>query len=161
MKTKKFNWKKYIIACLNSTQFFALATVNKDKVWVCPVYFAFDKKLQLFFISQPSSRHMRNIMRNPSVAVAIYSTAQEPRKDVFGVKFEGMARVVSGASAIKYAHLIYFKITPYRRPVKAGDYMSPKGSWLFVKIIPKQMYYFDTKFFGENRQKVPTGVFGR
>jgi len=161
MKAKRFDWGKHIISCLNSTQFFALATENKNKTWVCPVYFTFDEKLQFFFISQPSSKHMQNIKKNSHVSVAVYSTAQEPRKDVLGIQFEGTAKVVSGKSATRYARSVYLKSTPDRHPVKAGDYMSLKGSWLFVKIVPKQMYYFDTRFFGENRQKVPTRVLGR
>ncbi len=103
---------------------------------------------------------MQNIRKNPQIAVAIYSSAQEPRKDVFGIQFEGRAKIISGTQEEKRAYSIYFKNTKYHHPVKAGDYMSPKGNWLFVKIIPKQVYYFDTKIFGENRERVPAELFG-
>lgn len=155
---KNFNWKKHFEEYLNSTQFLSLATYGEKGVWVCPVYFVFDEKFNLYFISQPTSRHMRNIKSNSKVSVAIYSTNQSPLKDVFGVQLEGEANILSEPDEIEKARSTYFKETEFRQPVKEGDYLT-ENSWLFVRIIPKEVYCFDTRYFGEERQKIPMEIF--
>lgn len=71
-----FDWRKYLEECLRSTEFCSIATVDPKGVWSNPVYFAWDEKFNLFFILQPRSRHMKNLERDPRVAVSIYSTTQ-------------------------------------------------------------------------------------
>ena len=147
---RKLDWKKLLTEALDRTQFMALATSGDEGVWVCPVYFAFDERFRLYFISQPDSKHMKNIARNPAVAVAIFSTDQEPRRDVVGVQLEGMAEAVPKEDA-EEAHRIYFTETEARRPVAADHppdhYVSGAADWRIMRIIPGRIYYFDTEFF--------------
>ena len=32
-------------------------------------------------------------------------------------------------------------------------------SWIYVQITPKELYYFDTRYFDEERQIVPLEIF--
>ena len=154
---ENFNWKKHIRTGLEATFFCALATREAHGVWACPVYFAYDEKLNLYFISMPKSRHMKNIARDPRVAVAIYSTAQTPGGDVKGIQLEGRARIVRDKE-VEEVYSIYFR---RRFPVTGRSknnptaHMGPRAAWKFVKIVPKNIYYFDTRVFDETRVKVP------
>src|SRR3989344_5152079 len=93
-----FEWEKYIIECLESTDYCSMATVDSKGVWSNPLYFAWDENFNLYFISQPNSRHMQNIEKDPRVSAAIYSTAQKifimaGGMGVGGCKFPIMARI--------------------------------------------------------------------
>lgn len=93
MNKKDFDWKKYLIDCLSSTDYCAIATVDSKGVWVNPVYFAWDSNFNFYFISQPHVRHMKNIKKNPNVAVAIYATNQAG-DFIKGIQLEGKAHVI-------------------------------------------------------------------
>ncbi|MDO8503572.1 MAG: pyridoxamine 5'-phosphate oxidase family protein [bacterium] len=148
-----FNWKKYLLECMQSTDYCCIATVDKKGVWSNPVYFAWDNKFNLYFISQMRSRHMQNIERNPRTAVSIYKTQQ--KGDVLGIQLEGKAKILSKKDLreeIQHAYDTYYGRAG-RGPDVQGYINNP--SWLYVKITPEHVYYFDTRFFGEERQEVP------
>ena len=151
--TKDFDWEKYLIECLESTEYCCLGTVDAGGVWTNPVYFAYDEKFDLYFISQMHSRHMQNLSKNPKVAVSIYST--EKKDDVFGIQLEGEAKILTekdNGDEIQKAYEIYYGRAGHG--VDIQGYMN-NPTWLYVKIVLEHIYYFDTRFFGEERQEVP------
>lgn len=151
MDKTTFDWKKYITECMQSTNYCALGTVDEKGVWNNPVFFAWDEQLNLYFISQLHSRHMQNLQKNNSVAVAIYKTEQQG--DVAGIQLEGAASILlEDKAAIQHAFDAYFA-----RAGKGSDVQQyiDNPTWIFVQIVPENMYYFDTHFFEEERQKVP------
>lgn len=151
MKNKDFDWKSYLRGCLESTNYCCIASVDAKGVWANPVYFAWDERFNLYFISQMHSRHMQNLTKNPRISVAIYQTEQ--KGDVVGAYVEGEVKILlEDKEEIRKAFDIY-----YGRAGKGTDvaqYIN-NPTWIFVKVIPENIYYFDTKFFGEERQEVP------
>lgn len=96
---------------------------------------------------------MQNIERNPRTAVSIYKTQQ--KGDVLGIQLEGKAKILSKKDLreeIQHAYDTYYGRAG-RGPDVQGYINNP--SWLYVKITPEHVYYFDTRFFGEERQEVP------
>lgn len=145
-----FDWKKHLLECMNSTDYCAVATADDKGVWVNPVYFAWDADFNLYFISMTHVRHMKNIEKNSRVAVAIYKTEQ--KGDVIGIQLEGEAYILKAEKERKKAHQVY-----YERVGSLGqnEFAMHDPKWLFVKITPEQIYYCDSKIFGEERQEVP------
>lgn len=141
--------------CMQSTHYCCIATLGESGVWANPVFFAWDDGWSLYFISQMHSRHMQNVQKNSRVSVAIYNTEQ--KRDVAGIQLEGTAHIITDdKEAIKRAFDIY-----YGRAGKGPDvqgYIS-NPTWIFVKVTPENMYYFDTRFFGEERQEVPRVIY--
>lgn len=157
MSFKDFNWKKYLKECLDSTNFSCIATIDKKGVWANPVYFAYDQKFALYFISQLSSRHMQNLQRDPRISVAIFSTAQ--KGDVAGIQLEGKAKILTENDNREEIHQAFD--TYYGRAGRGPDvkdYIN-NPTWLYVKITPEDIYYFDTRFFKEERQRVPKELY--
>jgi len=154
---KNFDWKRYITECLNSTGFCTVATREENGVWANPVYFAYDDKFNIYYISPPNARHMRNTRKDGRCALTIFSTNFSPDGDVWGVYIEGKAVIVPDRE-VENAYKVYFK----RRFPKTGKdedpplaYKGGTAAWKFVKIVPLHVYYFDTRFFDEVRQEVP------
>lgn len=153
MSNQDFDWKKYLTECLSSTDFCCISTVDPKGVWSNPVYFAWDNLFNFFFISQMHSRHMQNIQRNSRVSMAIYKTEQ--KGNVAGVQLEGTAKIITekdNQEEIKRAYDAYYGRAGHGPDVE-GYINDP--TWLYVKVTPEQLYYFDTRFFGEERQTVP------
>ncbi len=155
MDKSNFNWKKYIDACLASTQYCSLATFGKEGVWCNPVYFAWNEQYDLYFISMPHSRHMHNISENSFISVAVYSTEQDTLTDVCGLQIKGEAFLLEDKD-VPAAHKVYYhRVYPDGNHNKKPEENIGLAEWRFVKIMPSEMYYFDTRFFGEQRQQVP------
>lgn len=155
MNTKDFDWKKYLKECLDSTEYCCLATVDPKGVWANPVYFAYDQKFNLYFISQMSSRHMQNIKKDPRVSIAIYKTEQ--KGDVLGTYIEGEAKIIlDDKEEVQKAFDVYYGRAG-KGPEVQGYINNP--TWVYVKVTPDHIYYFDTRIFDEKRQKVPKEVY--
>lgn len=95
---------------------------------------------------------MQNLSKNPRIAVSIYKTEQ--KGDMVGIQLEGTARIISEKDTqeeIQNAYDIYHSRAG-KGPDVQGYINNP--SWLYVKIDPEKIYYFDTRFFGEERQVV-------
>lgn len=60
--------------------------------WANPIYFAYDADFSIYFISMPSSRHMKAIGAGAPLAVAIHATDQQAGGDVRGVQMSGHIR---------------------------------------------------------------------
>jgi general stress protein 26 len=147
----KFNWKKHLLECINSTEYCCIATVDENSgVWSNPVYFAWDDNFNLYFISQLPSRHMTNLAKDSRISVSIYKTEQ--KGDVAGIQLEGIAQRLTLREDISRAFKVYHGRTGGGHDQE--QYIN-NPTWHFVQITPKQIYYFDTRFFEEERQEVP------
>jgi uncharacterized protein YhbP (UPF0306 family) len=147
---KTFDWEKHLIDCMQLTDYCCIATVGDKGVWANPVYFAWDEQYNLYFISQMPSRHMQNIEKNPKVALAIYKTEQ--KGDVIGIQIEGEACILQNEAEKVEAHRVYYGRSG---SLEQNEFAMHNPKWLFVKISPDQMYYFNSDIFGEERQTVP------
>ena len=72
-----------------------------------------------------------------------------------GIQLEGNAHILTdqdGKEEIQHAYDVY-----YGRAGHGHDVQGYKDdpTWLYVKITPEHIYYFDTRYFEEERQLVP------
>jgi uncharacterized protein YhbP (UPF0306 family) len=156
-----FAWRTHINATFKSTFYCSIATNGTDGVWVNPVYFAYDDKFSLYFVSLPISRHMKNIGEGATIAVAIYATDQPPGGDVRGIQLRGYAELLKD-DQVPAAHKIYYARQGASEALggipDVEAHIGIAAVWKFVKVTPQEMYYFDTRFFDEvkeGRQLVP------
>jgi general stress protein 26 len=147
---KDIDWKKLLSDCMEATDYCSIATVDKKGVWSNPVYFAWDVDWSLYFISQMPSRHMQNIKNDNRVAVSIYKTEQ--KGDVIGIQIEGTAQILENIEEKSKANKVYYS---RKGSLEQNEPFIDDPEWLFVKITPESMYYFNSKIFGETRQIVP------
>ena len=150
----KEEWKTYLKSRLDMSQFLSLATRNENEVWTSPLYFAYDNAFTLYFISEKSSQHVRNLERTVSISCAIYSTSQKPGEDVVGIQMTDKAYAVNDEER-EHAREVYFSATDARRPVAYGEFMEPTGEWHYFKIVPNEIFTLDSEIFGEKRIKLP------
>lgn len=73
-----------------------LATAGDDGPWAAAVFFACDDALNLYFVSDPGTRHGRDIARDARAAAAIHPDCSG-WAEVRGLQIEGRAEVLEGA----------------------------------------------------------------
>jgi len=154
------DWKNLISECFKSTEFMALSTYGVQGLWVNPVYFSWNGKSTLYFISQMDCRHMNNIVSSPEVACAIFPTNNPAGNDVFGAYIKGNAEIVEDKEEMELADSVYYSriYSEEEADKKETDTYRADPSWKFVKISIVDMSYFDTRYFEETRVEVPETI---
>ena len=99
----------------------SLATCSDDKPWAATVFFAADKNLNLYFVSDHRTRHGRDITTNERVAATV-NPEVDNWHDVRGLQIEGRVEVVTGALRLKALALYLQKF-----PQIDALYASPKS----------------------------------
>src|SRR5437588_980364 len=92
---------------VNASPLCSLSTVSPGgRAHINHMYFAWNDRFDVIWISDPESRHSRNLVRNPSAAVTIYDSHQVWGRPDRGIQLFGTAGVTSGRAA-DAAHRVY------------------------------------------------------
>jgi uncharacterized protein YhbP (UPF0306 family) len=90
-----------------------LATVGEGGAWAATVFYASDADLRLYFVSDRRTRHARDMLANPAVALAINADV-DSWNDVRGLQAEGRAHVLDGAARLRALGLYLAKFAGVR-----------------------------------------------
>ncbi len=74
----------------------SLATLDEGGLWVCDVHYVADDELDLYWISNPNSRHSQALLKNPRIAATITVSNGLPGDPNLGVQFSGTASKIDG-----------------------------------------------------------------
>jgi len=133
--------KKDLIArkILKTNIYMTLATADaKGEPWASPVFYCKDNKNNLYFISPPSSKHMKNIEGNNRVSFAIFDSRQ-PQGDLNGIQGYGEVNKLTGnnlVKGLKYYNTTFIKIT--------AENLQNDAPYRLYKLAPRKMYVVNT-----------------
>ena len=152
------DWNAKIKEALDRTEFMAISTIGSDGSWTCPVQFGYSEKLSLYFKSMPHSKHVQNILNDNRISVAIFKTERfpGPDRDVLGLQLGGTCARLSTRTDVEEAARCYYGRD--RRELdyltKIDEHLGEKAEWNFFKIIPTELWCFDSRVFDEERKQV-------
>lgn len=123
-------------AIIDTNIYLTLGTTDGTTSWVAPLFYCADNKNQLYVISQPSSRHIRDIASNRHISFAIFDSHAEEGKGN-GIQATGIMKECKGtqiANALRFYHTNFIPCTK--------DSFT-KGPYRLYKITPKKIYILD------------------
>lgn len=85
---------------LQSYHTLTLSTCQGGAPWAATVFFASDAGFNLYFVSDRRTRHARDMLANPTVALAV-NADPDNWDDVRGLQVEGLAAPIEGAERAK------------------------------------------------------------
>ena len=107
---------------IDSNLFMTLATCANNIPWSCPVFFASDKDLNLYFNSYNDSLHVKNIEQNQKVAVSIFDSHAVPGTgNTQAVYTSGTCARVFGKDLPHAIEVIYSKRFPNPKEREGRD----------------------------------------
>ena len=126
----------------------SLATTDNSGVWVCDVIYIHDNDLNIYWISNPDTRHSQAITGNNRVAGTI--TVSGVGEDNLGIQFEGIAKKIEGLRpdlAIKHR-------AKRKKPLpeESQDILEDGESWYILK--PKRIELINEKLYGFDKKKI-------
>jgi len=116
--------------------YMTIATASEEgKPWVSPVFFAYDEKYNLYWVSNKAALHSKLIRLNNNVAMVIFdSSAPEGEGD--GVYFEAVAEEMKDSTELKNAmNLLNDRMTVEKFKINDED-VSENGEWRVYKATP-------------------------
>ncbi len=168
--------KATVLKYLEEHYTMVIATSQDEMPWAASVFYANDG-FTLYFLSDPESRHSKNIAENPVVAVTVNEDYHDWR-EIKGIQLEGKAGLVSSAEdeiaratatyVAKYPFTaVYLKLlsSPFPRVVRYLDKFlsrlpsmpsfSTTVSHRFYKVVPEKVRFTDNeKGFGHHEEFV-------
>ena len=133
----KAHLKEKVLALLDGNKLMTLATSDNNQPWAVTVTYAFDKYCNLFFYSDPQTKHCQDILKNSSVAIAIHDHALKPRQ-VLGMQ------LVGNASLGDEKDFEIFK--------KSYSWVTDYPDYKLYKVKPIKLYYLDSELFGHKHK---------
>jgi hypothetical protein len=122
---------------------------SDDRAHINTGYFARSDALELWLLSHPSSLHCRNIVTNPSMAVAVYASAQHWTDPGRGLQLFGTCTQVAGDEAPQAERTYVNRFPAYadwKVRLKPGD---PALDYRFYRFLPVSAKLLDEDEFGD------------
>jgi len=99
--------RRHIMNLLAAHTTMTLATIGPDGApQAAAVFYAYDDDFNLYFLSESTTRHGRNVAVNPRAAATIQADGQDWRQ-ICGLQIEGTVALVEGARELAHAIRVY------------------------------------------------------
>lgn len=125
----------------------------RHRAHINTAYFRYSRELELFFLSDPSSLHCRNVRGNPSIAMAVFRSDQPWDKPGRGVQLFGRCSEVRGRKAKEAEELCGERFPAYGRHLRGKsveDRRMAAGlrAYRFYRFVPRTVKILDEAEFG-------------
>jgi len=160
MDIQNYPWSDKLLEVFKSSIFGSLGTIDKEYgVWINTVNMAYDEHFNLYYLSKRASKHMQNIAKDPRVSLTVYRTGQEPHGNVIGLQMTAKAEIVPDTEIEQICGYYFGRENPFFDAEQTKEYYDWDATWKFVKVIPENIWIYDTAVFGDNRTVVPKEIF--
>jgi len=143
-----------VAACLAQHHVMTLATQGGDGPWAAAVFYVADGD-DLFFLSSPTTRHMRDLALEPRCAATIHSETHDWLA-IQGLQIEGRVSELQGDDR-QHARRRYAERFPFVRPAGAPDAIVAalaRVRWYRLRIA--RLHFIDNRrAFGRRREFGP------
>jgi uncharacterized protein YhbP (UPF0306 family) len=119
----------------------AIATVTpRANAHVNTAYFAWNRELEIVWLSDPAATHSRSLRAASTVAIAVYDSHQTWGEKDRGIQLFGSAGEVAGASNQEVERLYARRFPRYSRSDFTG--------YRFYRFRPRRLKVFDERSLG-------------
>jgi uncharacterized protein YhbP (UPF0306 family) len=138
----------------------SLATSGSEGLWATTVFYACDG-FTLYYMSEPHTRHARNVAASPQLAATVNEDYDDWRK-IKGIQMAAESFEVTDKRQLATGLEIYLKRFPFVRgflsPGQLLQSMKVAGKLLDTRLYvvrPSLLFYLDNERGFSNRQPVP------
>jgi uncharacterized protein YhbP (UPF0306 family) len=109
------------------------------KPWISPVFFAYDSRYNLYWVSNREAIHSQNLKLRPQTAIVVYGKLPDGPFD--GVYFDAVSSELSVETEIKEAMKIYAQRPQSSRfTIKSIADVTGSALWRLYKATPKAIF---------------------
>ncbi len=129
----------------------SLSTYLRGSIWTSTVFYSYDKDLNIYFVSDPNTRHSKMLGDNPNVSAAIYSTNFIWGTNIQGIQLQGNCIKLSAPQTLVHG-FAYLQRFPIAQKVFSSPEMllSEKMSARLFQIKPTLIQLYDEVSLSED-----------
>lgn len=129
-----------------------LAVAEKNKPWVCTLYYGTDNDLNLYIVTDPQSVHGKIIEKNNQISFNIFDSHQKITKPTKGLQGRGTISHVKGVLNTSKALLIWHKANPgIEKDITVEDILLKLSENKVYIVKPTYLKYFNKVLYSPNR----------
>lgn len=150
--------KDIVLRYLHDHNTVTISTYGEDGPWATALFYVNDG-FKLYFLSNPTSIHCKNIVEYPHVAATINEDYHDWR-EIKGVQLNGTAELVTSRREKASAFALYVKKFPFvaeffSSPAQITRAMFSKvSSTTWYKVVPQRVFFVDNKQGFGHREEV-------
>jgi uncharacterized protein YhbP (UPF0306 family) len=139
---------------LSRNRLCSISTVTPGgRAHVNSAFFAVSPHLEFYFLSDPGSLHCRNLLENPSMAMAIFDSHQRWDAPGRGIQLMGKCYRARGKRAERAAQFYGDRFPQFARWMKGRTKADRRRatllrSYAFYRFVPTRVKIFDEAEFG-------------
>jgi uncharacterized protein YhbP (UPF0306 family) len=151
LETIKRSWsdrnaRRSVYRILESNVLCSMATITRQsKPHINVAYFAYTKKgsLELFYLSYPDSLHSKNLLRNPSMGIAVYGSNQEWGGHDRGMQLLGKCKEARGILSKRAESVYGNRFRKYKEWHLKFKHEKVRFEYRFYRFVPKLLMFLD------------------
>ncbi len=142
--------RRSILRILRANVLCSMATVTKkNRAHINHAYFCYSPDLEVYFLSDPSSLHCRNLETNSSMAITIFNSSQKWGGSDRGMQLFGTCREARGRQASKAEHSYAKRFRSYGKwRASLSQDERRLFRYRFYHFVPTQVKILDEREFG-------------
>ncbi|MBI3955296.1 pyridoxamine 5'-phosphate oxidase family protein [Candidatus Gottesmanbacteria bacterium] len=150
------NNKQKLLQYLKSHNFMTVATVD-GKPWVANVYYVVDDDFNLYFLSEPQSKHGQDLVRNPLVACSIADSHQKVTDQKIGVQLQGMTKMVNVLTKMRWMLHLWNRVNPgFESLINLKNIQNKVIKGRIYQVKPHLIKFFNESLYGPEGSEVFT-----
>jgi len=132
--------EKYILKAkkiIASNIYMVIATASSDgKPWISPVFFVYDNKYNLYWVSNKNAFHSQLVSKNKVASIVIFDS-KAPEGEGDGVYFQVKVRELTEMEEVLGAIELFNKrVTKNEFKIKSEKEVTKEGVWRIYKAVP-------------------------
>jgi uncharacterized protein len=141
-----------IRSILEANELMGMATVRGSDAYANTAYFAFNDRLDVFVLSEPTTQHSQNLSQNPSLAIAIFDSHQPWTSDKRGLQLFGTCEIASGPTLAEAVACYLKRFVGLKQWVTSpNDIVRGAINSKFYVMHVKSLKLFDEPRFGKEK----------
>lgn len=141
--------RRSLLRILKETELCSVATVTRGgQAHISHLYFCWSPDLEFYFLSDPRSRHCRNLITNSAMAPTVYSTRQPWDRPGRGAQLWGRCIQAAGKKVTQAERVYARRFTGYARYRATASAGSERFQYRFYRFIPRTAKVLDEREFG-------------
>ena len=130
----------------------SMASITADnQAHINTAYFAYSSELELYFLSHPNALHCQNVLRNPSMAIAVFPSNQTWSGSDRGLQLFGNCRQATGREANRAGKLYSQRFASYIGWKEKLASEAVGREYYFYQFTTTHTKLFDEQEFGGGR----------
>lgn len=120
-----------------------------EDTWVATVYYGTDADFNIYIVTDPDSKHGKQIKQNPNIAFAIFDSHTKITEGKKGIQGQGVCGVVKSPTELLKGLTLWHRANPGIEHKITLDTLKKAFDTKLYRVEPTLLKFFNKELYGE------------